>query len=727
MSDLSMECPSVSTLRLLCDSRQSLDGEKGLVNHVDTCDRCQSQIEQFDAAATETARELKALATVRDSQVLRNRLDDLKRDRRTQFDSQDSKSFHDLIPWIEPVEGALGRVEEYELVRFIGRGGMGIVLEAYDRKLRRSVALKFMSPALLNCEANSERFLREARSAAAINHPAVVSIFAVSQIRDLPFLVMELVDGECLQQRLDEGTLSNFEEICDIATQICDGLAAAHSKGVVHRDIKPANILIERGSGQVKLTDFGLARTTTDEMLTETGTLLGTPEFLAPEQVDSQQADYRTDLFSLGSVIHYMCVGEPPFLGATIASTLHAVATARPKKQLSECPQVPPALSDLVKALHSRSPEDRPGDASSVATSLRLIRAGKFSVTQQYRRTRKHSTSWLTYVAFALLIVASIGILATSVALLLDNSPEQESTTAESSQTLPTQEAEYHPQICMAKNSHQLAEYLEEHDGDLTIELVSDGPYLLDSIEVEDRAIEIYAEEDREPVIIFRLNPEDCAIRGIDAQVRLAGVRIEILESEVGQVEEEADLAPAISVSHGSLVLKDCAIIASSRQCIALEATDCELTDSTLETDYLAISYEPSESIDFTIESSKIAGETGIVFADIAFGSLHITNSVFEAELAIEFPWKPETQQRLVIRANDSHFASEAVLAVSDFEVEQIDSSVESLRDRLPFLWVSSGNTIPDTAVVLTSEGERERLIGREEWEVINQDEWEPD
>src|SRR5437870_11410346 len=231
----------------------------------------------------------------------------------TPADDQPSLSF---LQAAEKPE-SLGRLGHYEILEVIGRGGMGIVLRAFDDKLHRVVAIKVMAPQLAATSPPRKRFLREARAAAAVRHDHVVDIHAVEE-EPIPYLVMEYVPGENLQQKLDRVGPLELPEVLRIGKQIARGLAAAHERGLIHRDIKPANILLENGIEQrVKITDFGLARAGDDASLTQSGMIACTPMYMAPEQTQGETSDQRADLFSLGSVLYTMCSGRPPFRAST--------------------------------------------------------------------------------------------------------------------------------------------------------------------------------------------------------------------------------------------------------------------------------------------------------------------------------------------------------------------------------------------------------------------------
>jgi serine/threonine protein kinase len=266
--------------------------------------------------------------------------------------------------------GSLGRLGHYEILQVLGQGAFGIVFKAFDEKLHRHVAVKAMTPQLASTSPPRKRFLREARSVAALKHENIVQIYSVEE-QPLPYLAMEFVDGQTLQQKLDGSGPLEVPEILHLGRQMAAGLAAAHDKGLIHRDIKPGNILIEAGAEQkVKITDFGLARAADDATMTRTGTIAGTPMYMAPEQALGQTLDHRADLFSLGSVLYQMTCGRPPFRGANALAVLKRVIDETPRPIQDILPQVPDWLCAIIAKLQARQPEDRFQSAREVADLL---------------------------------------------------------------------------------------------------------------------------------------------------------------------------------------------------------------------------------------------------------------------------------------------------------------------------------------------------------------------
>jgi len=312
----------------------------------------------------------------------------------------DKAHFDEVPAWkamLSPGQGIdeLGRLGPYRVLQILGKGGMGMVFRAEDALLKRPVALKVMLPAIAANSSARQRFIREAQLAAAVRHQHVVTIHQVGEDNGVPFLAMEFLEGEPLDVCLRKLGRLPVAEAVRIAWQTAEGLAAAHALGLIHRDIKPANIWLERkeskrrteakpagSSGlrlrpavsQVKILDFGLARAARDsENLTLSGTVLGTPAYMAPEQAKSGEVDGRADLFSLGCVLYHMLTGNKPFFGEDLYAVLLSVAMHEPAPPHEIDPFVPRPLSDLVMRLLAKSPDERPSSANEVAELLELI------------------------------------------------------------------------------------------------------------------------------------------------------------------------------------------------------------------------------------------------------------------------------------------------------------------------------------------------------------------
>jgi formylglycine-generating enzyme required for sulfatase activity/WD40 repeat protein len=277
----------------------------------------------------------------------------------------------DALKFLAPAGRAdsLGRIGHYEVLQVLGRGAFGVVYRAFDDVLQRVVAVKVLSPQMAATSPARKRFLREARTSAAVRHENVVQVYEVGE-QPLPYLVMEFIPGETLQARLDRCGPVEAGEVVRIGRQIAEGLAAAHGTDLVHRDIKPGNILLEGGNQRVKITDFGLARAADDASISQSGIIAGTPMYMAPEQAKGEKIDHRADLFSLGSVMYQMLAGRPPFRASSTLAVLKRVVEDHPRPIREIIPEAPQWLCDIIAKLHAKDPDQRFPSAREVADLL---------------------------------------------------------------------------------------------------------------------------------------------------------------------------------------------------------------------------------------------------------------------------------------------------------------------------------------------------------------------
>ena len=422
-------------LRQLLDDELPPKLQDELARHLESCPDCRKELESMAAGPDWWSDARQLLSTEVNINEATSTDNVLRPGGRVSH--ADGLRLEFLSPSADPTK--LGRLGPYEIVKVIGRGGMGIVLKGFDPLLNRHVAIKVLAPQWMHSTAARQRFAREARAAAAVAHEHVIAIFAVDSANETPYLVMPLIDGISLQERIDRasgtgsasakgcatGSASVEEDATDTATgiasgthvssvtaalalkdilrigiQIAAGLAAAHAQGLVHRDIKPANILLENGKERVLITDFGLARAVDDASFTRSCFIAGTPEYMAPEQANGEAVDHRIDLFSLGSVMYAMCTGQSPFHRENTMAVLRQICegTARPIREINA--DIPAWLARIIEKLHAKDPADRYQTAGEVAELLGDWLA-HLEQPALYRRPREPSVQWRAFAWFA--------------------------------------------------------------------------------------------------------------------------------------------------------------------------------------------------------------------------------------------------------------------------------------------------------------------------------------
>jgi eukaryotic-like serine/threonine-protein kinase len=260
-------------------------------------------------------------------------------------------------------------IDRYEVGRLLGAGGMAEVYEGHDRLLARRVAIKVLLSQYARDPAFLARFKREAQAAASLSHPNIVAVYDTGVQNGTNFIVMEYVEGRTLRDVIrNEGPLMP-ERAAEIAADVCNALAAAHARGLIHRDVKPGNVMLTP-DGTVKVMDFGIARATTSETITQTAAVIGTAQYISPEQAQGQTVDFRSDLYSLGCCLYEMLTGVVPFTGATPVAIAyrHVREDPTPPRQLN--PDVSPALEAVVLKAMAKHPDDRYQTATEMRRAL---------------------------------------------------------------------------------------------------------------------------------------------------------------------------------------------------------------------------------------------------------------------------------------------------------------------------------------------------------------------
>jgi serine/threonine protein kinase len=366
-----IDCPTLEGWQALFGGLLPPDERERYERHLESCSQCQERLDRLDdlAEALQVARRAGDPTVNPPDPTLRQMVAQLHALKSPVRDAAaELAELYFLTPSDRP--DLLGTLGDYEVQEVIGQGGMGVVLKAFQPALHRHVAIKVLSPALAGSTVARMRFTREAKAAAAVSDDHVVVVHGVHETDGLPYLVMEYIAGESLQDRIDRSGPLELTEIVSIAYQTASGLASAHAQSLIHRDIKPANLLLENGLARVTITDFGLARTGDDAALTQQGAVTGTPEYMAPEQACAAVIDTRADLFSLGSVVYAMCTGRPPFRGSTPLAVLREVCEAEPRPIRTVNADVPAWLATFIGRLMAKNPNHRFQTAAEVAVLL---------------------------------------------------------------------------------------------------------------------------------------------------------------------------------------------------------------------------------------------------------------------------------------------------------------------------------------------------------------------
>jgi serine/threonine protein kinase len=306
--------------------------------------------------------------------------------------------------------------DRYRLIGPLSAGGMGSVWEGEDTVLRRRVAVKVLSDGLAADRRFVERFRREARAAAGLSHPNVAGVFDFGEDQGSPFIVMELIDGETLADRIERGALDPDEAV-GIAVGVAEALQAAHDSGIIHRDVKPGNVMLT-SSGDVKVMDFGIAAAAWAAPLTDTGRTLGTATYISPEQARGHMVDPRSDVYSLGVVLFEMLTGRPPFQGDSPVAMAAAHAQEPPPSLGRSAPELPAHVAEACERALAKDPDDRPPSAAAFAAMLRSPQADQTEVIQS-DRTAELPTSHPAVPAGAAILPAAAAWMARRRGVLL--------------------------------------------------------------------------------------------------------------------------------------------------------------------------------------------------------------------------------------------------------------------------------------------------------------------
>jgi serine/threonine-protein kinase len=288
---------------------------------------------------------------------------------------EDYRGISEPSPLEGPSDETRLTVGRYQILEELGKGSMGLVYKALDPKINRLLAIKtirfsdeFDDDVI---DEIKERFFREAEIAGRLSHPSIVTIYDVGEDRDLTYMAMELLEGEDLDKFINKENLLSFMKVLAVTAKVADALGFAHSCDVIHRDIKPANIMLLKEGG-VKVTDFGIAKALSSSR-TRTGVILGTPNYMSPEQIMGQKIDARSDIFSLGVLLFQLLTGELPFRGDNLSSLLYQITQVRHPSVREYNPKVPKACGQIIDRALAKKPEDRFKNATEMAKVMKLL------------------------------------------------------------------------------------------------------------------------------------------------------------------------------------------------------------------------------------------------------------------------------------------------------------------------------------------------------------------
>ena len=571
-------------------------------------------------------------------------------------------SFAEVKAWIKPdSRGRIGRFADYDLIECVGRGGMGIVFRAFDASLDRPVAVKLMLPALANDQEAKLRFFREARSIAAVRHPNVVAVHAVSETDGLPFLVTEFIDGPSLQHWVRPNEPVDAETIRRVGAEIAAGLDACHQAGVLHRDIKPSNVLVDSRNETAKITDFGLAMVASSPSLTMPGQLAGTPGYLAPERLAGMATDERSDLFSLGCVLYALAAGVEPFQSDSPFATMHQISTHEPASLRSINPKLPASLERIIQSLMSKRPEDRPQTAA--AARERLLGSSMSIAPRHSSEAAARRNKSLGLLALLLIAMAS------TIGFLVREG------------FAPARPADGH---FVVSNPDELTDAIVAARSGDVIEIRSDELLETEGLAIAGKSITLEAAEDFDPSLRLVSDDEHPVplLRIEDCEVTLVGLAFE--EETV-----EADELQLVSLERGRVIARDCRFETGSPGCcVGFEGgTQSEFHDCRfMFVEGAGIRWEAIDGDTLYFESCVHGGESAIGIFCSGNATLYWNHSeALVTNTLIEFE---SDDGRIEVRAEGLRVQSEESLIV----LYEPEMTVDAFRRQ--FRWYGKSNIL---------------------------------
>jgi serine/threonine protein kinase len=556
--------------------------------------------------------------------------------------ASESKSHQSGLRWSEAEVAIAETLREHgiELRQAIGRGGMGVVYEAFDTRLQRSVAIKSLQPLRAASDEARQRLWSEAQAAARLQHENIVTIHAILETDHAPLLVQQFVRGLSLQRRIDLGQSFAADELVHLAIQLTRGLATAHAAGIIHRDLKPDNILIEEGTGLAKIADFGLAKIQHQNSVTSEGMIAGTPAYMSPEQTRGDPLDPRSDLFSLGACLHAAANLHCPFPGDNPYVVMDGVRNRMPPSLLSTRSDLPKPFAMAVDRLLAKNPAARFASANEF---LRILQPTDPRPLHPARRR----FLWASAAS-----IAAIGIFACvarwSSPRTEDPRNQSDSSTIVSNPFQLLQSGVSRPSLAEAIAAAQ--------DGE-TIVIHSDGPFATESIRVGNKRLVIRGAEGFRPRFVpdGTNGPMPTGLLEVTKDIELHGLVLHWHDAPLKAIKEN-DSISVVSIRSAKAIVEDCSITVGERRVGIglLDGASLELRRSSLEAKSIAIAMGnlPAHC---HLENSMIRGERAaigiVISASSVASSLRLSNLSIDANELIELGGGLEAISKIDVHA----------------------------------------------------------------------------
>ncbi|MEX2140367.1 MAG: serine/threonine-protein kinase [Pirellulales bacterium] len=672
---MSNECPDRAVLEALLASSLTDADQAATESHVESCPRCQERLEALAgvAAVLPTTQVPLELRDADDSHRLSEVIQAMRRASppRTAIGKPET----DVVPLGDSSTARKRssrqpqQIAEYDVQAVLGRGGIGVVYRATDRTLARDVAIKVLRADLADNDSLRERFLREARAAAALRHDNVVAIYGVGQHAEQPYLVMEYVPGGSLADRLLRKGKLSWPEVVRLGIEVASSLAAAHARGIVHRDVKPGNVLWDAESARYKLTDFGLAKAIDDVSLTRSGTLVGTPEYLSPEQATGENVDARSDLFSLGALLYAAGTGESPFHADSTIGVLHRVRTFTPPNLRQVQLDCPTQLAKVVDRLLTKEPNQRYPSAGAVVEELRRIEGvfGGMTAPGAGRETRaRRGRAWpARLAATVVLLVASMAVIA---GWLATRDPETRST--------PVSDVDASPRafalLGSADGFDSLSDAVAAAPPEGVIEVRGRKRLPIEPVRIEGKALVIRAASGSRPVIVpaSAAAAKEAAFT-TDSDLTLEGLEVRWAVGATPESSEAAEGGSALKATGGTLRLDHCELTAGRRDtCIVVVEASCSLNNSRLSAiDGLCVAWRPRAGDRLGVQNCVLAGQCCLSLnpndesGDLP-ASLELSHSTWQGRKGLQLNALNASRLSLAIRTDHNLFAVDHLLVL---------------------------------------------------------------